>query len=1032
MPVSTLKGCPYPGLRSFTRDESELFFGRDNQIDRLLELLQETRFLAVVGPSGCGKSSLIKAGLMADLEGGLLSYAGARWEMAEMRPGHRPFAALADALLAEEPLRSRMLTRSSPNPEAVIGFLRAALRVGPMGLVEVLRESILPPDTNYFLLVDQFEEIFAARQEGAVDETDAFVALLLATAAQRDLPVYIVLTMRTDWLGECPVFHGLPEEINKSLFLTPRLTREEKREAIVGPAKLFGGSIREELVNHLLNKTGPNPDQLPLLQHILMRMWLLASEKPDRAEPCLTYKHYKAAGGFEHGLSKHAGEAYNELTEEQKRVAQVLFRALSEYGSEGRERRRFATVGAVAELARVTAKEVTRVADVFRQPDRSFLTPPANQALTSDSVLDISHEALIRNWDKLAEWAAAEDKSAKRFQWLKQTAHLERIGEASLLGGIALDNILYWKRSETPTPDWAKRYGGDFELAMSFLDRSEQARRSRRQKAILWRALFCAMVVTALVLGSATYATVSAIKRQNDSKAYHEKYLERAELRLKPTNMSPTKHADALRDFTRALRAWRQSPKAAKEVAKLLGGKWCPPLTAPLVYRPDAPLLAATFGPNDDPIAVAQSGELLRWKPDETGAQVWKSLTTTPISSASFSYDGKWLLFTPSSKGGDAELWTRNGDDFSYDQWLDLTNKSGTVPTIRQALWSSDHRALIVISGRFDQSVLDVFQLQDGKYVPASPSPIAEVVAANFDRSGGAFATADKSGNVQLWDTSSTPYVPKGRLIMPPAEMRPLGIEFVPGTSYLVATGLGPGSYWLDTKSITPKQLKPPQPQDVVMRFAFAPQAAEVRFVVTLNGRIVFASANASTLDLNEAIRSGTYEPIPIRGLSAIPVFNHDGSKLLTLSGTAWNAWDTIRTWDVGGPKVPEEKMNLDEFDHLDVPAWLADLAIAVTGFCSADADEEEPLTLERIRARTPLQDIRGQYVYVWRRFFGELPSGQKAKASLSSTAPAPKPPAQTPSPTTSLKPGEEISKPSNPATTRRLPRFDEIGKNPI
>jgi hypothetical protein len=95
MPVSALKGCPYPGLRSFTRDESELFFGRYSQSDRLLELLQVTRFLAVVGPSGCGKSSLIKAGLMADLEGGLMSYAGARWEMAEMRPGNHPFAALA-------------------------------------------------------------------------------------------------------------------------------------------------------------------------------------------------------------------------------------------------------------------------------------------------------------------------------------------------------------------------------------------------------------------------------------------------------------------------------------------------------------------------------------------------------------------------------------------------------------------------------------------------------------------------------------------------------------------------------------------------------------------------------------------------------------------------------------------------------------------------------------------------------------------------------------------------------------------------
>jgi hypothetical protein len=314
--------------------------------------------------------------------------------------------------------------------------------------------------------------------------------------------------MRTDWLGECPVFHGLPEEINKSLFLTPRLTREEKREAIVGAAKLMGDSIREELVNHLLNMTGPNPDQLPLLQHVLMRMWQIASARPDRAESrvdhiCLTYEHYEAAGGFEQGLSKHADEAYSELTEGQQRVAEVLFRALSQYGPEGRERRRFATVGAIEGLAEVSADEVAKVADTFRRPDRSFLTPPINQALTSDSVLDISHEALIRNWDKLAEWATAEDKSARRFQWLKQTAHLERAGEASLLSGTALDNILDWREKENPSPEWAKRYGGDFDLAMSFLDRSEQTRRDRRQRAILWRVLVCGIVAAALIMEKA-------------------------------------------------------------------------------------------------------------------------------------------------------------------------------------------------------------------------------------------------------------------------------------------------------------------------------------------------------------------------------------------------------------------------------------------------------------------------------------------------------------------------------------------------
>src|SRR6185369_17347560 len=164
--ISVQDESPYPGLRAFTRDESAIFFGRDEHVDRLLEKLGKERFLAVVGPSGCGKSSLIRAGLMADLEGGLMNAVGARWEMAETRPGNHPFAALADALLAEEPLRSRLLPRSPSVAEmqSSVGFLRAALRAHPQGLVDVLRESSFPTHTNFLLLVDQFEELFAVRK----------------------------------------------------------------------------------------------------------------------------------------------------------------------------------------------------------------------------------------------------------------------------------------------------------------------------------------------------------------------------------------------------------------------------------------------------------------------------------------------------------------------------------------------------------------------------------------------------------------------------------------------------------------------------------------------------------------------------------------------------------------------------------------------------------------------------------------------------------------------------------------------------
>jgi hypothetical protein len=193
------------------------------------------------------------------------------------------------------------------------------------------------------------------------------VTLPLATAAQGELPLFVVMTMRTDYLGDCPVFPGLAEAVNRSLFLTPRLDRDQRREAIVGPAKLYDGDFNPELVNHLLNKAGSNPDHLPLLQHLLMRMWSLAFDgiKSTEQNPVkLRFRHYHDAGGFEEALSEHVGVAYNELDDRQQKIAQVLFRAIGELSPSGRERRRLVDVKTIGDLAGATVHEVAKVAGI--------------------------------------------------------------------------------------------------------------------------------------------------------------------------------------------------------------------------------------------------------------------------------------------------------------------------------------------------------------------------------------------------------------------------------------------------------------------------------------------------------------------------------------------------------------------------------------------------------------------------------------------------------------------------------------------
>ena len=526
-----ITGLPYPGLRPFEQHEADIFFGREEQTDELLRKLGTTRFLAVIGPSGCGKSSLARAGMMAALEAGFLARAGPQWRMAVMRPGSRPADNLTAALLGKCALGPERCGA----PEAA-AFLAATLRRGPLGLVEVLRETPLPPQTNLLVVVDQFEEIFRFRQEDRAFEADAFVALLLESAAQREVRIYIVITMRSDYIGDCTVFSGLPEALNTSQYLTPRLTREQMRAAIERPARVFEGDVEPALVNKLLNEAGRNPDELPVLQHLLMRMWtyqrklqgpcvpgtpaqaLAAGQESEPAGRVLTLVDYQAVGGFELALSKHANEAYEKglaeagLGEKGQRIAEVMFRSLCVGGAGKLDSRRPTSVSTLTTLAQavigdVDDNEVMAVANVFRTPQYGFLLPPCPERLDRNRVLDITHESLIRRWDLLNKWVKKEADSVATYRSLEQAAQREKERKAGLWRSPELDVALAWKKQEKPVKEWAARCGGDFELALHFLDKSEKQRtkeiadveRSKKARQRLFAAAFVVVLIFAIL-----------------------------------------------------------------------------------------------------------------------------------------------------------------------------------------------------------------------------------------------------------------------------------------------------------------------------------------------------------------------------------------------------------------------------------------------------------------------------------------------------------------------------------------------------
>lgn len=519
---------PFPGLRPFGVEESHLFFGREGQSDEVLVKLAENRFSAVLGASGSGKSSLMYCGLIPTLYGGFMTQAGSNWKIVVLRPGGGPIDNLAESLVEKDDEYA-----SLDEEERLIRktITATVLRSSSLGLVEAVKQLKRSEDENILVLVDQFEELFRYKKTesmtSSMDESSAFVNLLMEAVHQFDEPIYVTITMRSDFIGECAVFPELTQMINDSHYLIPQMTRDQKRLAIEGPVAVGGGTIAPRLVQQLLNDVGDNPDQLPILQHSLMRTWSYWADN-HKEEEAMDVRHYNAIGTLKEALSQHANEAYDMLSKREKQICETMFKALTERGSENQGIRRPTKLSIIASISGVTEDEVFRVVDKFREPGRSLLMPPYGRQLESETVIDISHESLMRIWTRLKAWLDEESRSAEMYLKLSESAERYQEGRAGLWKMPDLQLALNWQEENRPTLVWGQRYNTAYERTIVFLETSkrayetEQRNKELLQKRAIKRTRQVAIGLTFAALVCLFMMIYSFIKANEATKAQGE------------------------------------------------------------------------------------------------------------------------------------------------------------------------------------------------------------------------------------------------------------------------------------------------------------------------------------------------------------------------------------------------------------------------------------------------------------------------------------------------------------------------------
>ena len=517
--------CPYTGLRSFTEEESLYFKGREDDIDQATQQLQRNKFLMLTGASGDGKSSLIYAGIIPNARAGFLKSKYTQWCVADLRPERTPFQNLCKSI-------GKQLGIANPHS------VQAELNHGFSSVVDLYKNSKRYIDTNsmewqaaddkrkaalkreaanLIILVDQFEEFFTNPENyhKGVPSGDANLVLnlLLETARialEEDLPVYIVFTMRSDYIGQCAAFRGLPEYIGFSQFFVPRLNRTQLQQVIEEPSVLSGNRISRRLTERLIHDLTEGVDQLPILQHALNQIWHAA----DNGKVEMDLVHYAMVGGMavdelpdemiegfkkwfeslpedikscyhkpnlQNVLDTHTNKLYEQVNEyysektdrkiseeDAKTIIRTAFICLTKIDQSRAVRNRMT----LKEIVNIIGKpefgvnEVGVILNIFREPGNTFVRPfileeADSHLLNEDDVLDITHESLIRNWEYLEQWAKEEfDNYTVSLDFEQQLNRWVESGKSNdfLLPIGPLTYFENWFNTCKPNAHWIARY----------------------------------------------------------------------------------------------------------------------------------------------------------------------------------------------------------------------------------------------------------------------------------------------------------------------------------------------------------------------------------------------------------------------------------------------------------------------------------------------------------------------------------------------------------------------------------------------
>ncbi|MCA1991417.1 MAG: caspase family protein, partial [Coleofasciculus sp. S288] len=766
--------CPYQGLQPFEKEQAVFFFGRDKQVQEIFRKLDKKPFVAVIGASGSGKSSVVRAGLIPRLnkDSDLISRLkeDSEWQSIEpIKPGSNPLANL---------VKNFNKVFNYPKELQDTNALTENFSDSFVSFVKSLRSSV-----NYLLLIDQFEEVFTV----CTDETkrSRFIELITKLANIPDSPLAVVITMRADFIESCLRYPSLTQLIQAQAIYMPPLVGKDLKDAIEKPANIQGYSFEEGLLEEILQDVGKEKGILPLLEFALTQLW----EKRNSQNHQLTLEQYKELGGVTGALNHHADKIYSykdfeKESPQQKRrplekkwIKQIFLR-LVKIDERGKDTRQRQLKIRVLDIAGNKPEEREALNQVLEDLVRGRLlvtgeggqkTDETNENrltnLAEDTqVIDLAHEALIRDWKKLHDWLQ-ENRIDLQFchtveqeaqNWNKEK-HKENYKEYLLLRGRRLEDAEALQKKGFLSSLGAEYVatcaeGRDRELKAQ-LGQERKLRKAAEQRAI---------VAIASSIGIALLSIFAGIQWRA---------ADRNQIQALVTASRATfdSNRDRLEALTEALKAgkqlqqslwFRKNSQLRAEVMEVLAEATYWVRERNYWEAHNTYVNSVSFSPDPQPqdqiIATGGADGIVKlWNRDGTEIKTKTQLKhREPVFAVSFSSDGQ--ILASASNDGVVKLWKRDGT-FLRDLNTELVDKNGKSVPVWSVSFSPDGQTIATASGDGTIILWD----RQGNRQKAWKGHNTAIYSISFSRDGQTIATASDDNTVKQWNR-------EGKEVRPP------------------------------------------------------------------------------------------------------------------------------------------------------------------------------------------------------------------------------------------------------------------------